>query len=104
MIKSLDGLIGGRSLPNIKANNSLVESLQKFSLEPKTKLLGYLHLQMAKSHKTSDSSILSKALEFADTQELFIYFYRNSTAATPRQQCNVMFSPEPNFQNENPVS
>ena len=65
-----------RHWANIKANNSLVESLQKFSHEPKTKLLGYLHLQIAKSHKNSDSSILSKALEFADTQELFIYLVR----------------------------
>lgn len=65
-----------RHWANIKANNSLVESLQKFSLEPRTKLLGYLHLQIAKSHKNSDSSILSKALEFADTQELFIYLVR----------------------------
>jgi len=65
-----------RHWANIKANNSLIESLQNFSLEPKTKLLGYLHLQIAKSHKNSDSSILSNALGFADTQELFIYLVR----------------------------
>jgi len=65
-----------RHWANIKANISLVESLQNFDIEPKTKLLGYLHLQIAKSHKKSDSSILLKALEFADTQELFIYLVR----------------------------
>ena len=65
-----------RHWANIRANISLVESLQNFDIEPKTKLLGYLHLQIAKSHKKSDSSILLKALEFADTQELFIYLVR----------------------------
>ena len=65
-----------RHWANIRANISLVESLQNFSLEPKTKLLGYLHLQIAKSHKNSDSSILLKALEFADTHELFTYLVR----------------------------
>ena len=65
-----------RHWANIKANNSLVESLQNFSLEPKTKLLGYLHLQISKHHKNPDSSILSKALEFADTQDLFMYLVR----------------------------
>ena len=65
-----------RHWANIGANASLVESLQNFDIEPKTKLLGYLHLQIAKSHKNSDSSILLKALEFADTQELFMYLVR----------------------------
>ena len=65
-----------RHWANIKSKISLVESLQNFSLEPKTKLLGYLHLQIAKSNKNSNSSILLKALEFADTQELFMYLVR----------------------------
>ena len=65
-----------RHWANIGANTSLVESLQNFDIEPKTKLLGYLHLQIAKSHKNSDSSILLKALEFADTHELFTYLVR----------------------------
>ena len=65
-----------RHWANIKSKISLVESLQNFNLEPKTKLLGYLHLQIAKSHRNSDSSILLKALEFADRQELFMYLVR----------------------------
>ena len=65
-----------RHWAKIKANNSLADSLQNFSLEPKTKLLGYLHLQITKSHKNSDSSILSKALESADSQELLMYLVR----------------------------
>ena len=65
-----------RHWAKIRASNSLVESLQNFSLEAKTKLLGYLHLQIAKSRKDQDLSILPKALESANSQELLLYLVR----------------------------
>jgi len=65
-----------RHWAKIKANNSLIESLLNFSPKAKTKLLGYLHLQIAKSTKNKDSLILSKALESADSSELLMYLVR----------------------------
>ena len=54
----------------------LIDILVKFDSTPRTKLLGYLHLQLFKSNKNEDSKALLKALESANDQESLLYLVR----------------------------
>ncbi|MBV67864.1 MAG: hypothetical protein CMG26_05870, partial [Candidatus Marinimicrobia bacterium] len=51
------------------SKSRLVDNLLKFNSTSKTKLLGYLHLQLFKLNKNEHSKALSKALQSADGQE-----------------------------------
>ena len=61
---------------NMKSKLSLIDDLLKFDSKSRTKLLGYLHLQLFKSNRNEDSKALSKALETATTQESLLYLVR----------------------------
>ena len=61
---------------NMKSKLSLIDDLLKFDSKSRTKLLGYLHLQLFKSNKNEDSKALSKALETATTQDSLLYLVR----------------------------
>ena len=54
----------------------LVDILVKFDSTSRTKLLGYLHLQLFKLNKNNDSKALLKALESTNDQESLLYLVR----------------------------
>ena len=58
------------------SKSRLVDILLKLNSNPRTKLLGYLHLQLFKSNKNEDSKALLKALESANDQESLLYHVR----------------------------
>ena len=58
------------------SKSRLVDNLLKFNSTSKTKLLGYLHLQLFKLNKNEHSKALSKALQSADGQESLLYLVR----------------------------
>ena len=61
---------------NLKSHSFPVDKLINFKGQFKTKLLGYLHFQLSKSNKYTDSFILSKAVETVDSQESLKYLVR----------------------------
>jgi|TARA_B100001094_G_C18175678_1_gene797729 hypothetical protein len=61
---------------NMKSTPYLIDDLLKFDSKSRTKLLGYLHLQLFKSSKNKDSNALSKALDNAVNQESLLYLVR----------------------------
>ena len=56
--------------------SGLIDILLKFDNTSRTKLLGYLHLQLFKLNKGEDSKALLKALESANDQESLLYLVR----------------------------
>ena len=58
------------------SESRLIDILLKFDSTSRTKLLGYLHLQLFKSNKNEDSKALLKALESANDQESLLYLVR----------------------------
>ena len=60
----------------IVSKSRLIDILLTFDSTSRTKLLGYLHLQLFKLNKNEDSKALLKALQNADGQESLLYLVR----------------------------
>ena len=58
------------------SKSRLIDILLKFDSIPRTKLLGYLHLQLFKLNKNQDPKVLLKALENTKDQESLLYLIR----------------------------
>ena len=58
------------------SKSRLIDILLKLDSTSRTKLLGYLHLQLFKLNKNEDSKALLKALENANDQESLLYLVR----------------------------
>ena len=61
---------------SLDLKSHLIDIILEFKGIARTKLLGYLHLQLFKSNKKGNLEALSKALECAENQDSFLYLVR----------------------------